>query len=66
MYYNGTIYIIDNIVLSDLVESSGILQKHFKKDHVHMHLWTRFYGMPSSWGSGGDDNPGCMYMFLVH
>ena len=24
-----------------------ILQKHFKKDHVHMRLWTRFYGM---WG----------------
>ena len=22
-----------------------ILQKHFKKDRVHMHLWTRFYGM---------------------
>ena len=21
-----------------------ILQKHFKKDHVHMRLWTRFYG----------------------
>ena len=26
----------------------GILQKHFKKDHVHMHLWTRFYGMLES------------------
>ena len=24
-----------------------ILQKHFKKDHVHMRLWTRFYGMTS-------------------
>ena len=23
-----------------------ILQKHFKKDHVHMLLWTRFYGKP--------------------
>ena len=23
----------------------NILQKHFKKDHVHMRLWTRFYGM---------------------
>ena len=22
-----------------------ILQKHLKKDHVHMRLWTRFYGM---------------------
>ena len=22
-----------------------ILQKHFKKDHVHMRLWTRFYGI---------------------
>ena len=22
-----------------------ILQKHFKKDHVCMRLWTRFYGM---------------------
>ena len=22
-----------------------ILQKHFKKDHVHMRLWTRLYGM---------------------
>ena len=21
-----------------------IFQKHFKKDHVHMHLWTRLYG----------------------
>ena len=21
-----------------------ILKKHFKKDHVHMRLWTRFYG----------------------
>ena len=21
-----------------------ILQNHFKKDHVHMCLWTRFYG----------------------
>ena len=37
-YYNGTIYIIDNVnVLSDHVESSGyILQKHFKRDHVHV------------------------------
>ena len=23
----------------------NILQKHFKKDHVHMRLWTRLYGM---------------------
>ena len=23
-----------------------ILQKHFKKDHVHMRLWTRFYASP--------------------
>ena len=22
-----------------------ILQKYFKKDHVHMRLWTRFYGI---------------------
>ena len=22
-----------------------ILQKHFKKDHVHMRLWARFYNM---------------------
>ena len=22
-----------------------ILQKHFKKDHVHMRLWMRLYGM---------------------
>ena len=21
-----------------------ILQKHFKKDHVHMRVWTRLYG----------------------
>ena len=21
------------------------LQKHFKKDHVHMRLWTRLYGI---------------------
>ena len=27
-----------------------ILQKHFKKDHVHMRLWTRFYGIsPLHW-----------------
>ena len=25
-----------------------ILQKHFKKDYVHMHLWTRFYGMDTT------------------
>ena len=25
----------------------NILQKHLKKDHVHMRLWTRFYGMLS-------------------
>ena len=25
--------------------SSKTLQKHFKKDHVHMRLWTRLYGM---------------------
>ena len=25
-----------------------ILQKHFKKDHVHMRLWTRFYGSARS------------------
>ena len=25
-----------------------ILQKYFKKDHVHMRLWTRFYGL---WGA---------------
>ena len=24
-----------------------ILQKHFKKDHVHVRLWTRFYGTPN-------------------
>ena len=23
----------------------NILQKHFKKDYVHMRLWTRLYGM---------------------
>ena len=23
-----------------------ILQNYFKKDHVHMRLWTRFYGTP--------------------
>ena len=22
-----------------------ILQEHLKKDHVHMRLWTRFYGV---------------------
>ena len=21
------------------------LQKHFKKDHVHMRIWTRLYGI---------------------
>ena len=25
-----------------------ILQKHFKKDHIHMRLWTRFYDMTTS------------------
>ena len=46
LYYNGNIYIIDKfIVLSDLVESSGCSSKHFKKDRVHMRLWTRFYGI---------------------
>ena len=25
-----------------------ILQKHFKKDHVHMRLWTRLYGMAAT------------------
>ena len=25
-----------------------ILQKHFKKDHVHMRLWTRLYGIPTT------------------
>ena len=25
-----------------------ILQKHFKKDHVHMRFWTRFYGRACS------------------
>ena len=29
-----------------------ILQKHFKKDHVHMRLWTRFYGTTQCMGSG--------------
>ena len=33
-----------------------ILQKHFKKDHVRMRLWTRFYGktripLPQLWNS---------------
>ena len=43
---NSTIYIIDTvIVLSDLVESSGYSSKTLQKDHVHMRLWTRFYGM---------------------
>ena len=45
-YYNGTIYIIDNIiiVLSVLVESSGYSSTTVKKDRIHMRLWTRFYG----------------------
>ena len=29
-----------------------ILQKHFKKDHVNMRLWTRFYGMKLSYKRG--------------
>ena len=35
-----------------------ILQKHFKKDHVHMRLWTKFYGIravidrPYMWQQG--------------
>ena len=24
-------------------------KKHFKKDHVHMRLWSRFYGRPLMW-----------------
>ena len=45
-YYNGTIYITDNvIVLSDLVESSGYSSKTLKKGWCPiMRLWTRFYG----------------------
>ena len=27
------------------------LQKHFKKDHVHMRLWTRLYGTSLPLGS---------------
>ena len=30
-----------------------ILQKHFKKNHVHMRLWTRFYGIYWYVVSGG-------------
>ena len=26
-----------------------ILQKHFKKDHVHVRLWTRLYGIELNW-----------------
>ena len=42
-----------------------ILQKHFKKDHVHMRLWARFYGMDMllSWsrhGRYGVYDPPCM------
>ena len=29
------------LILSNQVD---ILQKHFRKDHVHMRHWTRFYG----------------------
>ena len=38
---------IDNAHLHYLIlwNQVDILQKHFKKDHVHMRLWTRFYGM---------------------
>ena len=46
IYYNGTIYIVDNVIVpSDLVEPSGYTSKTLKKDHVHMRLWTRFYGI---------------------
>ena len=33
--------------MSDLIlwNQVDILQKHFKKDHVHMRIWTRFYGI---------------------
>ena len=27
------------------------LQKHFRKDHVHMRLWTRLYNMRTTEGS---------------
>ena len=39
---------IENYIMSlyylILWNQVDILQKHFKKDHVHMRLWTRFYG----------------------
>ena len=51
-YYNGTIYIIDNvIVLSDLVESSGYSSKTLQKgsypyaplDEVLRYIWKIFF-----------------------
>ena len=40
------ILIIDKVIVLYLIlwNQVDILQKHFKKDHVHMRLWTRFYG----------------------
>ena len=39
-----TLYIMSLYYLI-LWNQVDILQKHFKKDHVHMRLWTRFYGI---------------------
>ena len=42
------VYSIDNIiVLSDLVESSDVLQENFREDRVHVRLLTRLYGRRS-------------------
>ena len=41
--HNGTIYIIKSLNYLFWWNQVDILQKHSKKDHVHMHLWTRFY-----------------------
>ena len=46
--HNDIIYNINSAVVISVVElvveSSRCSSKHYKKDHVHMRLWTRLYG----------------------
>ena len=49
-----------------------ILQKHFKKDYIHMRLWTRFYGTllaSKVCNAGGYTNFGlyclCILQFII-
>ena len=38
------LYYIMSLYYLILWNQVDILQKHFKSNHVHMRLWTRFYG----------------------